>query len=354
MSLSGQNASSSEGKEILRILESSAAKGNIELIYTRRPDAYESYMKEPTEARVFVSKVNDRAVGTCAELIRRVYIGGEACNCAYICGLKKDAEYKGNIGFGVRFIHGLYREDIDYYFCSVVAENSEAQQMFEKGKRLISVKPMTEFRTYIINPKVKVKSPKHDLNFCRAKEKDKDELIEFLNNEGRRKDLFPVIESFEDFYGLSCESFYMLKKDGRIVAAAALWNQTEYKQYLVKRYGGIMKLARVFNPLLSFLGYIKLPRENEALNFPMLSFFLCEDDREDYYRIFLNEIKKEISKEYGIFVIGLPRSHVAAPIFDSLPSIKFDTKLNEISFPWSSKKCKSANRNNLFPECGLL
>ena len=49
-------ASASDGKEILRILESSAAKGNIELIYTRRPDAYESYRKESGEARVFISR----------------------------------------------------------------------------------------------------------------------------------------------------------------------------------------------------------------------------------------------------------------------------------------------------------
>ena len=53
-------ASAADGKEILRILESSAAQGGIELIYTRRPDAYESYKKESGEARVFVSKDGER------------------------------------------------------------------------------------------------------------------------------------------------------------------------------------------------------------------------------------------------------------------------------------------------------
>ena len=33
-------ASPEDGKEILRILESSAAQGGIELVYTRRDDAY--------------------------------------------------------------------------------------------------------------------------------------------------------------------------------------------------------------------------------------------------------------------------------------------------------------------------
>ena len=75
-----------DGKELLKILESSAAKGAIELIYTRRPDAYESYMKENGNAFVFISRNEEKAVGTCAELVRDVYINGERCKAAYICG----------------------------------------------------------------------------------------------------------------------------------------------------------------------------------------------------------------------------------------------------------------------------
>ena len=85
MSESKYQATPADGKEILRILESSAAKGSIELIYTRRPDAYESYMKDAKDARVFISRDGDRAIGTCAELIRQVYIGGKSCRAAYLC-----------------------------------------------------------------------------------------------------------------------------------------------------------------------------------------------------------------------------------------------------------------------------
>ena len=134
MSESKYLASANDGKEILRILESSAAKGNIELIYTRRPDAYESYMKEAGQARVFISRDGEHAVGTCAEVIREVYIGGRVCRAAYVCGLKKDAEYDGGIGFGARFIRDLQCDDIDFYFCSVVAENTDARRMFEKSR----------------------------------------------------------------------------------------------------------------------------------------------------------------------------------------------------------------------------
>lgn len=347
-------ASPSDGKEILRILESSAAKGSIELIYTRRPDAYASYMMESGEARVFVSKEGERTVGTCAEIIREVYIGGSICKAAYICGLKKDADFEGGVGFGVRLLRDFCREDIDFYYCSVVADNAEARGMFEKSRRIISMTPMTAYKTYILNPKVRVKAPRHSYTFRRATETDRAGLLDFLNTEGKKRDMFPVVRSIEQFYGLRVEDFCLLTDGDRILAAAALWNQTAYKQYVVKKYRGIMKAARMANPLLSALGYIRLPREDRSLDFPMLSFFISENDSEDYYRILLREIKSEIAKTYGMFVIGLPQNHFAAPLLDALPSVSFETKLYEIKFPWSEQAYKSPDPQKLFFECGLL
>ena len=354
MSESKYQATPADGKEILRILESSAAKGSIELIYTRRPDAYESYMKDTKDARVFISRDGDRAVGTCAELIREVYIGGEACRAAYICGLKKDAEYDGGAGFDARFIKDLQQNDVDFYYCSVVAENTDARRMFEKSRRLLSMSSITGYKTYIVNPKAKIKTPKHSLTFRRATESDTEKLLDFLNTEGRKKDMFPVVKSLDDFYNLHISDFYLLLDGKSIVATAALWNQTEYKQYIVKRYGRVMKLARIFNPVLSALRYIKLPKENEPLDFPMLAFFLCKNDDTEVCRIFLNEIKREIARDYGMFVIGLPDSHFGRPIMDKLPSISFKTELYEIKFPWSEQKYKEPDSKKVFWECGLL
>ncbi|MBQ7939345.1 MAG: hypothetical protein IJ281_03110 [Clostridia bacterium] len=354
MSGTRYQASPADGKEILRVLESSAAKGSIELIYTRRPDAYASYRKDAAEAHVFVSRDGDRVIGTCAELVREVYIGGEVCRAAYICGLKKDAEYAGGVGFGARLIRELQRDDVDCYFCSVVEENADARRMFEKSRRLLAMKPITGYTTYIVSPAVRIQAPKHTLAFRRAAGNDTERLIDFLNAEGKKKDMFPVVKTFDSFCNLRVEDFYLLLDGETIVAAAALWNQTEYKQYVVKRYSRWMKLARMANPLLSALRYIKLPQENEPLAFPMLSFFLCKNDSADHYRIFLDGIRREIKKEYGMFVIGLPHGHAASSIMDNLPSIRFSTKLYEIRFPWSQQTYKTPDSNNTFFECGLL
>lgn len=342
------------GKEILRILESSAAKGRIELLYTRRPDAYDSYKKDYGEARIFASSNGGRMVGTCAELIREVYIGGKPAKAAYICGLKKDADYTGGVSFGVNFIRSLQRDDIDIYYYSVIADNRKAASMFEKKSRLISATPLTEYTTFIISSKLKLKAANHDLMFRQASCQDTPQLIAFLNDEGKKKDFFPVITSLSQFHHLTYKDFYLLIKNDRIVAAAALWNQTEYKQYVVKQYRGIMQQIRILNPLLSLLGYIKLPKENTPLVFPMLSFFLCQDDNETYYKTLLSHLLPEIRKKYDLFVIGLPKNHFASSLLHKLPNIHFDTKLYALSFPWSSRTDKKVDTQHLYPECGLL
>ncbi len=94
-----------DGERILEILECSPAKGSIELLYTRRPDAYISYQKECEEAFVYVAKEDEKVVATVAELTRRVYIGGENKKAAYICGLKKDINRPGAVSFGKAFLH---------------------------------------------------------------------------------------------------------------------------------------------------------------------------------------------------------------------------------------------------------
>ena len=66
-----------DGEEILEILESSPAKGSIELLYTRRPNAYVSYKKESKESDVLIVKDNEKIVGTVAQIVRDLYIDNE-------------------------------------------------------------------------------------------------------------------------------------------------------------------------------------------------------------------------------------------------------------------------------------
>ncbi len=344
-----------DGERILKILECSPAKGSIELLYTRRPDAYLSYQKESDEAFVYVAKEDERIVGTVAEITRQVYIGEKKKKAAYICGLKKDIDFPGAVNFGRAFFHSLVKEDVDSYFCSVISDNFAIRNIFEKRrKKTANTESLGRYTTYMLAPYFHFKTEDRGYVFKHADKTDESRIIDFLNTEGCKKDFFPVIESLEQFTDLGVENFYILQNDEGIVAVGALWNQSGYRQYIVKKYKGIMKLVRCLNPILSLLGYIKLPKENENIDFSMLSFFLAKDDNEDYYKTFLNNIAREIKKNCGMFVIGTTETYFADRIYKKMKNFHFDTEIYSVEFILGGGKKAKIDKSKLWFECGLL
>ena len=99
---------------------------------------------------------------------------------------------------------------------------------------------------------------------------------------------------------------------------------------------------------------VPVPKENEVLDFPMLSFFISKDDNEEYYKAFLNHINPIIKKEYGMFVIGISANNFAHGIFRKVRNIHFDTKIYEIEFILGNGKKADVNGKNIWLECGLL
>lgn len=344
-----------DGERILEILECSPAKGSIELLYTRRPNAYLSYKKESNESDIYVVKENEEIIGTAAEIVRKVYIGGNTKKLGYLCGLKKDINYQGNVNWGKVFIKNLVKKDIDCYFCSIISDNKNTQKMFEKKRRkTMNMEYLQGYTTYMLAPYFRFKLKDKGYIFKQAEKADEQGIINFLNSEGRKKEFFPVFESLDQFTNLEVKDFYILKNKDEIIAVGALWNQVEYRQYIVKKYKSIMKLARFVNPILRLLGYIELPKENENINFPMLSFFISKDDNEEYYKAFLNNINQEIKKEYGMFVIGVAESNFANNIYKKLRNIHFDTKIYSIDFILGNGQKQEINKEKIWLECGLL
>ncbi len=348
-------ANQNDGERILEILESSPAEGNIELVYTRRPNACESYQKESGETYVYAVKDGEDMLGTVAEVVRKVYIGGEVKKLGYVCGLKTAPEYKGTVNWAKTFIQNLVKEDIDCYFCSIISENVEAQKLFgKKRKRTMNMNLLQGYTTYMLAPYFKFKVKNIDYIFKQVSKEDERAVLDFLNQEGRKREMFPVVESLSQFTDLKPEDFYVLKEQDEILAVGALWKQTAYRQYIVKKYRGVYRFARCLNPLLKLLGYITLPKENEVLDFPMLSFFISQDDNEEYYKAFLNHINYVIKQKFGMYVIGIGDTDVHKKLYRQLRNIHFDTQIYEIEFILGNGKMAEISRENIWLECGLL
>lgn len=346
-------AKKEDGKQIAELLESNAGNGQIVVAYTRRPDAYESYMREAGDVKVFVDKENGECIKTFAEITREVYIDKKIHKVGYICGLKKKASHEGFSLSDYAMFKNIKDENVNMHYCCVLNDNTYMQNMMKKNRKLLKTDIVSLLTTYMFNPNVKIKITDNNYVFRKAKISDTEKLIKYLNDEGSKKDLFPVIKTIDQFYNLKIDDFYLLLDNDNIICVGSLWDVTPYKQYTIKKYSKFLKFIRIFNPILSALKYISLPKENEPIPFPFISFLLSKDDIKENYIIFLSQIIKVAAEKYNVVGIALPKNHGLNETMKKIKNVSFGSLILSVSFSWDKEKL-AINPNNIFTENALL
>lgn len=348
-----EEASFSDGEEMLKIIESKSAKGNIELIYTRRPNAYESYLKESKKTKIALIKdANGKIAFQAACVARDYYINGKITTVGYVGGLRKRDDYKGLINW--KAVADLVKScGCQLYYCSFLSANENSVNLFSKTRSSIpKLTPACEYTTYVINPKAFKKPSNLQYIFRKINEDDLNKVYAFLKQEGKKYAFSPVVDNLEEqFFGLSLNDCYILENEDNILAFGALWNQTNFRQYVVTKYSDSMKLMCKFSKIAELLGYIQMPKENEILNFPVLSLFYAKNNNQQYYKCFLNKIAAEIKKHYKMFVIGMSTVHPNNEVYRQLKTVNFNSKIYYTQFDNEFM----LDENKLFHiECGLL
>ena len=274
-------ASASDSAGILALLEKCSAKGPARIVYTRRPDAYASYQREAPDTRVFVWRNDSNVAGVVAALTRDYHIGDQVLRGTYIGGLKKDPDEKTRLDLASAF--GTVADTgADFVYCSVVTANLGIVQAFQTGRRVpAAVRALGGMTTMLIQ------SGGHGCVrpgriFRQAGESDELSLREFYDRLAGTVGLFPTGVPWKQSAGLDMGDFYVsTSHDGRVLAAGALWDQTDYRQYIVDAYGWQLKLARALNPVISLLGYPSLPRPKAVVAMPMACFLMAEPGEEE-------------------------------------------------------------------------
>ena len=227
--------------------------------------------------------------------------------------------------------------------------------MLEKKRvKTVNTEFLQKYYTYLFSPHVPIHAKNENFTFRRATKEDEDRILAFLNEEGKKKDFFPVIKSIQQFTNLKVTDFYLLMDKDEIVATGAIWNQMGYRQYIVTNYHGIIKVAKYFNPLLKKLGYMQLPPRDKMIDYRMLSFFISKNEKEAYTMAFLKDITQEIKNKNDLFIVGALENSQLNHLLKKLRNIHFDSQIYGVEFLFKNNKNVEVNQENLYLECGLL
>ncbi|MEL7607010.1 MAG: hypothetical protein AAGU39_13275 [Sedimentibacter saalensis] len=317
-----------DGVEMLEIIESESSKGNIELIYTRRTNAFESYKKENKNSKIAIIRDKKGKIVFQAACVPGSYhVDGKSVLAGYVGGIRKRNDYNGVINW--KDVADFFeKQDLGLYLCSFLSGNEASEKMFLKKRdfmpKLVS---LCNYTTYIINPKIFTKVCPEGLTFRSIKSDDLEYVHEFLKREMMKYNFSTAINNITDFYGLNIDDCYVLEKRGEILAFGALWNQKGFKQYIVKGYSKTLKTIQKFSFATNLLGYIDIPEEGKELDFPMLSFFYSKEGNMEYYNLFINQIAQSMRKKYKMFVIGICDDDPADKLYKKIRTINFKSKI---------------------------
>ena len=341
-----RSATPDDGAAMLRLMESHPTGGGMNILYTRRPDAYQSYLKECPDAEIILCTDDDfRVLAQIVCLPKKLYIDREAQMVGYVTGLHKEEGAVVNILKMLKL--GYTQSAVKHFFCAILDENQTTYDLLSKRGY---IHPICGFTTCLFHPGA-LKSSRHQFKFHRAAPDDEKRLLEFYREAGAAYSYFPVFETMHDFAGLGVTDFFILENDGELMAAGALWDQQDYKQYIALAYHGVYKLAAHCNPLLRFLRYPPLPKTGTAAHFAYISFLLCRKDSLDMARFFLEGIAAA-GRAYDFLAIGVVNGDTLKEVLRDVKKMQMGSQLCIIDY--DKKASAPVYQTPVRFECALL
>lgn len=258
---------------IRRLLRDNPTPGAVALSFEREPSYFRSAGLAGADDRTILAFADQRlvCVGRC--LVRLGWINGAIRRIGYLGELRLDAAAQGRfhvVRGGYEFFRELHRADpADFYFTSIAAENDRARRLLERGVRGL---PRYDHLAGLVSLLVPVPQNPHPsaVPLETAHDGDLDELAAVLNQSAQRHQLAtawtaPQLASLGQ-HGLPPERFRLLRRQGRIVACAALWDQRGFRQIRVRGYSGLPGWTRpALNLAARLFGTPRLPAPNSVL-----------------------------------------------------------------------------------------
>lgn len=317
---------------IRNLLARNPMPGRIRVRYEREPSYFDA-LATIRNTQVLVARADDQVVGVACRDVRPLYINGEVQQVGYLGQLRVDQTFRGRwlVLRGFKMLHELHRAAPPRgYVTTIIEGNDEAEGVLVHKAR----GPMPRYRridrlvTLALRPQKSHRSHQsHESYRTDRTDKTNSELAAFLFREGSRKNFFPV-------YDGAPGDFTVIRENGAIVAAAALWDQSAYKQTIIDAYDPLTRAARPFyNAAALLLRRPVLPRPGTRLRAAYASFFtVADDDPAVARRLIVRLLNEAYARNLDHLLLGLTESDPLLAVARSFPHVAYPAGVYTVSW----------------------
>jgi hypothetical protein len=330
---------------IRRLLRTNPVPGRVMVTYEREPDFSLGCNVVGRACQVVVarSEGGGELAGVVCRAKRRVWVNGQREEIGYLGGLRIDERFRGRwlIPRGFKFLGDLdAADDIPAYLATITVENREVRGLLVERPRpgyprFTEVGPLYTAAIPARTPLFSRRSPD---GLRPASPADLPRIVSFLNERGREKQFSPVYDE-EDFrgpatLGFRLEDFVISEHDGEISGVVGLWDQSSYRQTVVRGYSGALRWGRPFYNVAARLTRRRpLPSPGEPLRSAYAAFVCVADDDRHVFRALLRRVHDLAAKRgYSHLVIGLSGRDPLLPEVRRYAHVPYHSTLYTVSW----------------------
>jgi hypothetical protein len=280
-------ATPADDGEIRRLLRENPMPGRIAISLEREPDASLAAAVEGDLHHTIVARdtSSGRLIAMGSVSVRDRYIDGQPTRVGYLGQLRLDRSVRPRASIvvgGYRLFRELHASlGVTLYLTSIASDNVPARRLLERGlPGMPTYRPRDTFVTSLFPPQGWPR-PRGDVKVNEAGIDRVGDMLACLERNGRRFQFAPVWREADLAGRIESGEIQPIvaTRGGRVVGCLAEWDQSAYKQAVVRGYAPrLARWRRIVNVAGSLLGVPHLPPIGTPLNLAQLSHIAVDDD----------------------------------------------------------------------------
>jgi ribosomal protein S18 acetylase RimI-like enzyme len=260
--------------------------GAVSIALEREPDYFQAAAVEGDRLDLVVARCADRLVGALSVARRMMFVNGEPRRVAYLSMARLERPWRGRrlVPAALERVGRTLREEgTDLCLCTVIADN-RVRALLEKPRAgMPAFEPRERICTLVI-PTWRDRRPPAGVRIRGARREDMPDIVACLRRNGARRQFAVAwssgdLESPSRTRGLSVEDFVVAEQGGRISGCVALWDQSAFKQSVIRGYTAALGRARgLVNLAAPLVNRPRLPRAGRPFLHAYLSHLAVDED----------------------------------------------------------------------------
>ena len=355
-------ATPADDADLRRLLRANPMRGVISVGFAHEPDYFFGTGVTSATDRILLARENGRLVAAGRCTTRPAWLNGEVRRVAYLGELRLDGGVAGRwdiLRDGYTFFAAAYaREPADFCFTSIVADNLRARRLLERGVRgLPRYEFLGEYVTLLGPARRRAVSLPPGIEAGTSVDIPPAVLAKFLNTVAQANHLSAhwTAENIIGLarHGLRPEYIVVLRKGGRVVACAGVWDQQSFRQIQIHGYRPLLGAVRPFYNLLApLLGTVRLPAAGGFLRQAWLTPCACEPNQPALLTPLL-QLAADAAARRGLActALGLPADD---PRSRGLQGRRYLSRLYRVVWAGASEPICALDARPCLPDIGLL